>query len=350
MNLSRHRLWALVAAAAAVVAFTTAPSLHPGSASATGGGRKVMWIVMENRSYGVLYNAVKAPYLHETLLPAAGNATNMHSETHPSLPNYLAMTTGSTQGVVDDGPPTQHPIVAASIFAQVDPSWKVYAEAMPANCYQKNGLFADGTRYVVRHNPPAYIVSSPLNAPNADCNVNDQPAGTATLGNLASDLSTGTLPAFSFVVPGLCHDMHSPSSTGYSCTPNNQTTAGDEWLSQWMPSILDSQDYTSGRLVVFLTWDESRGGADVDGMDCLSSVYLSDAGCHIPTLVFSTGTKAGSKRTAFFSHYSMLKTTEKLLGLPTDALGPNVSGARSMSHAFNLVPSSSPTPTPTTTP
>ena len=30
--------------------------------------------------------------------------TNMHGETHPSQPNYLAMFSGSTQGITDDAP------------------------------------------------------------------------------------------------------------------------------------------------------------------------------------------------------------------------------------------------------
>ncbi|MEA2506241.1 MAG: phosphatidylinositol-3-phosphatase [Actinomycetota bacterium] len=300
-------------------------------------GRKVMWIAMENRSYAVLNNATAAPYLHGTLQSAGGSATNMHSETHPSLPNYLAMTTGSTQGIADDNPPAKHHITVANIFGQVDPAWKTYAEVMPSNCYQKDGTFADGTKYVVRHNPPTYMVSPPLNAPNSDCNVNDVPAGATSLGNLALDLTAGTLPSFSLVVPGLCHDMH-PAPAGYSCAPTSPITAGDQWLAQWMPSIFNSPDYVSGSLVVFLTWDEGTGGASIRGMDCLSATYLSDPGCHIPTLVFSSGTTGGTKVATFFSHYSMLRTTEEVLGLPTDALGPNVSGAASMSQAFNLVP------------
>ena len=131
-----------------------------------------------------------------------------------------------------------------------------------------------------------------------------------------------------------------PSS--YACSPANPITAGDQWLAQWMPSIFNSADYVSGRLVVFLTWDEGTGGATKRGMNCLSASYLSDPGCHIPTLVFSSGTPGGSQNGTFFSHYSMLRTTEELLGLSTSALGTNVSGATSMSQAFNLLPAPPP--------
>jgi hypothetical protein len=77
-------------------------------------------------------------------------------------------------------------------------------------------------------------------------------------------------------------------------------------------------------------------------MDCLDPQYLSDPACQIPTLVFSTATRGGTEDATFFSHYSLLKTTEQILGLPTDTLGANVSDATSMIQAFNLGPSVTP--------
>jgi phospholipase C len=247
------------------------------------------------------------------------------------------MTTGSTQGVTDNLPPEANPITGPSIFAQVDPSWKVYADAMRSDCSQTSGHFEHGTKYVVRHNPAAYMVSPPLNAPDRDCSVNDVPMGNPDSGELSTDLSSGSLPRFSLVVPGLCHNMGEPVD-GPACDPSNPISAGDNWLSQWMPTILDSPDYMSDRLVVFLTWDRGAGETGGATLDCLDPDRLLDPGCHIPTLVFSTGTRGGTENSTFFSHYSMLKTTEELLGLPTSALGANVSEANSMRDAFNLVP------------
>jgi hypothetical protein len=298
-------------------------------------GEKVMWVMMENRNYSVL-TSKSAPYLKGTLVPAGGSATNMHSESRPSLPNYVAITTGSTQGIKDNNPPSKHHITSPSIFSQTDPSWKTYAEVMPSNCSQVNSAFANSTQYVFRHNPAVYMTAPPVNAPNADCNVNDVPIGDPVLGPLATDLATGTLPQLSMVVPGLCHDMD-PAPSGSTCSPT-AVTNGDQWLSQWMPKVFNSADYTTGRLVVFLTWDEGTGGSLPAGGDCQSSTYLNDASCHIPTLVFSKSTVPGSTDGTYFTHYSILKTTEELLGLPTDALGSNVSGAASMTSAFNLAP------------
>jgi hypothetical protein len=299
------------------------------------GSRKVMWVMMENRNYSVL-SSNSAPYLKGTLVPAGGSATNMHPETKPSLPNYVAITTGSTQGIADNKAPAKHRLISASIFSQTDPSWTTYAEVMPSNCFQANSAFSNNTGYVFRHNPAVYMVSPPLNAPNSDCNSNDVPMGDPVTGALAADLASRSLPNLSMVVPGLCHDMDAAPS-GSTCSPT-AVTSGDQWLSQWMPKIFNSPDYTNGTLVVFLTWDEGSGGSLPAGGDCLSTTYLNDASCHIPTLVFSKNTVPGTKDATYFTHYSIVKTTEELLGLPTTVLGSNVAGAASMASAFNLSP------------
>lgn len=333
---SRRRFsWlAVVVLAAVLTQFGAATSAHlPRAEAAT---HKVLWIVMENRSYNaVIGNTAAAPYLNGTLVRDGGTATNMHSETHPSLPNYIAMTTGATQGIADDNNPTVHPLTNPSIFSQVDPSWRAYQENMTSYCSRRNGPFANGTQYVVRHNPATYLVAPPISAPGSDCNTNDEPAGTVTLGNLNSDLGAGQLPEFSFLTPSICHDMHTAPKT-LACNPANPITAGDQWLAQLMPKIFASPDYTSGQLVIFLTWDEGTGGASIKGMDCLSAQYVNDAGCHIPTLVFSTATPGGVQDSTPFSHYSMLKTTEELLGRSTTELGSNVSNTNSMRTAFHL--------------
>jgi hypothetical protein len=82
---------------------TPTPSPSPSPTVTPPVGKKVMWVMMENRNYSVL-TAKAAPYLKGTLVPAGGSATNMHPESKPSLPNYVAITTGSTQGIKDNNP------------------------------------------------------------------------------------------------------------------------------------------------------------------------------------------------------------------------------------------------------
>src|SRR5690348_2024792 len=74
------------------------PSAEP-MPSPTPAPTHVFVIVLENRSYS---QAMATPYIAE-LAARYGLATDYHGTSHPSLPNYLALTSGSTWGVADDG-------------------------------------------------------------------------------------------------------------------------------------------------------------------------------------------------------------------------------------------------------
>ena len=105
------------------------------------------------------------------------------------------------------------------------------------------------------------------------CATNDVP-----FTHLATDLSSGTLPAFSFITPNLLDDMH-----------NGTVAQGDTWLSNNLPVILNSPEYTSGTTAVFITWDEGKGGS---ATKCATN--KTDVGCHVATLVISPSTVPGS--------------------------------------------------------
>src|SRR3954447_5816757 len=113
----------------------------------------VVWIVMENHAYDNVIGSSQAPYENQ-LAKRCALATNFKAETHPSLPNYLAMTSGSTHGVSDDDPPSSHPLTGPSIFSQLGGSWRALQESMPSNC----ALSSSGV-YAVRHNPGAYFTN-----------------------------------------------------------------------------------------------------------------------------------------------------------------------------------------------
>ena len=118
---------------------------------------KVMWIFMENMSYGTGSTEIpgnpRAPYIDNTLTAQCGSTSNYDGITHPSYPNYLAATSGSTQGSTSD---TLGSFNVPNIFGQVDPSWRSYEEFIPANCSQSVQTGSLGTGYyVARHNPAA---------------------------------------------------------------------------------------------------------------------------------------------------------------------------------------------------
>ena len=308
--MKRHALRVALAACvigiAAVGAGTAqaAPSGGPCGTAKSANYTHVLWIMMENHSYDTIIGSSQAPYING-LASQCGLATNYHNISHPSLPNYIAATSGLGLSALspftsDCNPSHRCSTSAPSIFGQT-PSWKAYEESMPSNCYGKNS-----GEYAVRHNPPPYYTSL------SGCATKDVPYT-----QLAGDLSSGNLPAFSFVTPNLIDDMH-----------DGTVAQGDSWLQSNLPAILNSPQYRSGNLAVFVTWDEGEGGTS---NDCATNT--TDVGCHVATLVISPTTTPGTQSSTLFNHYSLLGTTEDLLGLPR--LG-QASGAGSMASAFGL--------------
>jgi hypothetical protein len=255
----------------------------------------VIWIWMENKSYSQVVGSSAAPYLN-SLAAGCGLATNYTAVTHPSLPNYIAATSGSYWGIGDDNPPSSHPLAVNSIFEQAGSAGS-YEESMPSNC----DLTASGS-YAPKHNPEAYYTNI-----RTACAADNVPMGTTASGAFASALGSGNLPKFSFLTPNLCNDMHVCS-----------VQTGDAWLQSWVPKITSSAAYQAGNTVLFITWDEDDNAA----------------GNHVATLVVSPYTSPGTKSGTAYTHYSLLRTTEELLGITT-FLG-NAASATSMRAAFGL--------------
>ena len=312
-----RRLRALLAPAliAAGLSLLPAPLATPSAAAATGPCglgltsvhyTHVIWVMMENHSYDTIIGAnTGAPYIN-SLAGQCGLATNYHNVDHPSLPNYVAATSGTPYASLskftsDCNPSRKCSTSAASIFSQV--SWKAYEESMPSNCATKNS----GT-YAVRHNPPPYYTSL------SGCTTNDVPYT-----QLATDLANNTLPAFSFVTPNLIDDMH-----------DGTVAQGDTWLSQNIPTITNSAAYQAGNVALFITWDEGEGGTV---NDCATNT--TDVGCHVATLVVSPSTTPGTQSATLFNHYSLLGSTESLLGVPNLAAS-DPAGTTSMLAPYNL--------------
>jgi acid phosphatase len=221
---------------------TTTPLSASGTSSTSGTAQatsdaisKVLVVVLENHSRVKALDGMPR-------LRAQGQryaiASNSYAVTHPSLPNYLAITGGSTFGVQDDKPPSRHAIRGTSVFRQVLASGgtaRTYAEGMSKNC-QANKR----DPYAVKHNPWAYFVDE-----RSDCQKFDVPAGTPLMGALETDVRTGRLPTFGLLVPDLCNDAH-----------NCPLTTADGWLDQWLQVIESGSDFTSGKLLVVITFDE----------------------------------------------------------------------------------------------
>jgi phosphatidylinositol-3-phosphatase len=231
---------AMTAAATGVTASSPAVAASGpcGTATAPHAYRHVIWIWMENHSFGdIIGNTSQAPYIN-SLATRCGLATNYHNTTHPSLPNYLAATSGLAQGklpilsFLDCNVSVICRTSAPSIFGQGE-TWKAYQESMPSNCDRSNS-----GEYAVRHNPAPYYSSLP------GCASHDVPYS-----QLGTDLASNALPAFSFITPNLIDDMH-----------DGTIAQGDAWLARNLPAILTSAQYRAGTTAVFITWDEGSGG------------------------------------------------------------------------------------------
>jgi phospholipase C len=277
----------------------------------------VIVLVLENHSFDQLIGPAGSPAAHQApflnaLASRCGLATDYHSITHPSLPNYLAMTAGSTFGLTRD---VKRAVSGASIFSELDAirgSWGVYAEGMPYPCADKR---TSPVGYTPHHNPVVAYANLA-----ADCAARDHPLGSATAGPLAFALATGQLPSFVFVAPSLGHDMHTGS-----------IAAGDRWLRRWVTSIWRSATYRRQSTVLFITVDEGTGGHIGKGEDC--AAHPTDPSCHVPLVVVSRYVRPGTRSAAPLTHYSLLRTAAGLLGVPAPG---HAAGAPGMRAIFGL--------------
>lgn len=239
----------------------------------------VFLIVLENKSEQDILGSPSAPYLN-SLIEQYGLANDYQGVAHPSQPNYLALFSGSTQDVFDDG---VHDVSAPSIADQLEAAgrtWRVFAEDLPAGpCF--TGASAtpgpDGQELYVRKHNPAVSFISISGSPDRCANI--QPL--AAFDPAAAD--------FQLIVPNMCHTMH-------DCP----VADGDGWLRDFVPSILGSSAWKDGG-VLFITFDE---GADKSRQN------------ELPTLVIAPDSTPGFRSGVAHNHYSLLRTIQIGLGVP----------------------------------
>jgi hypothetical protein len=237
-------------------------------------------IVMENEDYGNVIGSPAAPFI-TALARRYALARDMYAVSHPSLPNYLALTGGSTFGISSDC--TDCVVRGAGLANQLQSagiSWKAYMEGLPRPCFNGPGA----GEYAKKHDPFVYYTAVVDHA--AIC------AHVVPLSQLSRDERSRTLPRFIWITPNLCHDMH---DCGVS--------TGDRFLAGFVPGLLRA---LGPRGLLFLTWDEG----------------LSDSGCcrvasggHVAAIVAGPEARPGARLNTPADDYSLLQTVEDLLGL-----------------------------------
>jgi hypothetical protein len=236
---------------------------------------RVVVIVFENKTPRAVLRNPEAPTF-SSLASRNAQLSRYSSITHPSLPNYLALVSGSTHGIRADC--TSCLVSGPSLADTLERSgktWKTYAEGLPRPGFTGccSGLYAK------KHVPFLYFRS-----------VVTRPARlrrVVPLSRLARDLAARQLPNFSLVIPNLCHDMH-------DCP----VAAGDAWLGRFLPPLLRNAQLAHG--VVFVVFDEPPLGE----------------GTLVPALAVGPLIRSGSVFARPTSHYGLLRTIEDAWGLP----------------------------------
>jgi phosphatidylinositol-3-phosphatase len=293
--LSRRRRWLVAAGVAAtlvvvvVVALRVRPESGAGPLEAVPAGsvvpvpetRPVIVIMFENKNERPILDQTKAPYI-DSLIADGALATDYQALLHPSQPNYIALFSGSTQGITDNRP---HDIAAPTIADQLvaaGGSWKVFAENLPAGgCFtgETSSGGPDGAGTYARKHVPAISFTS-ISGSREQC------ANIRPLRDFRPDAAD-----FIWVVPNLCHDMHDCS-----------VADGDAWLASFAPKILASPAFRpGGKGVLYVTFDENDG---------------TMANNEVVTFAVSPLIKPGTRTGVAHTHYSLLRTIESGLGLP----------------------------------
>jgi alpha-D-xyloside xylohydrolase len=250
----------------------------------------VFIILMENHNWSSIKGSGSAPYINNTLLPIASYADQYYNPPgiHPSEPNYLWLEAGTNFGILNDNPPSSNAQSTTSHFVtqlkNAGISWKTYQENIDGTSCPT----VDNYPYAVRHNPFAFFT---------DVTGSSNPPCTAVMRpftELATDIANNTLAHYNFITPNVCDDMHD------SCAPTNDPVKqGDSWLSQNLPTILNSAAYQNNGLII-ITWDEGESGSD------------GPIGC----IVLSPFAKGGGYHNAIrYTHSATLRTLQKIFGV-----------------------------------
>jgi len=228
----------------------------------------VVIVMEENHTSGEIIGSSDAPYIN-SLAASGALMTQSFAITHPSEPNYLALFSGSTQGVTDDGCPYTYsgPNLGAALLA-AGKTFVGYSESMPSAGYTG----CDSGTYARKHNPWVNFTNVPA--------ASNQMFSAFPSGNFEA------LPTVSFVIPNLNDDMH-----------DGTVQEGDAWLKANLDAYVQWANANNSLLIV--TWDEDDSGGD-NQIATIICGQMVQPGLYPETI----------------NHYNTLRTVEDLYGLP----------------------------------
>lgn len=238
----------------------------------------VFVVVEENHSYADVIGNSSMPYLN-SLASKYGLAKQYFANAHPSIPDYLMLTTGQMETLEDNfsGTISDDNIVRELVSA--GKTWKTYQESIPAPGY----LGSDAPPYVRRHNPFSFLSDVQNNTAQA--------ANIVPFTQFASDLASNSLPNFAFIVPDLNNDAH-----------DGTLAAADSWLQSNIAPLIASSTFQSSGLLI-IVFDE---GEVTD---------LDHGGGQVAAVIISSNSKPNFQSQKFYQHQSTLRLALTALGV-----------------------------------
>ena len=267
----------------------------------------VFIIMMENTSYSSLIGNPNAPWINSAA-SRYGFAKNYYGVAHPSQPNYIAATSGSTNGVTNDNDVTiDVPNVVDQLEAQ-GKTWRAYMQSLSL-CNGNKLAHACGDQLYERKHNPFVSYQDVQTSPARMANVVD-------FGQLSSDINGGDPPEYVWISPDQCHDMHGrgTSDTNDPCGfahVQELIAAGDTFLRVTVNKIMHSAAWADGNSAIIVTWDES----DFPFADTSGCCDAAPGGGHVVTLVISQSAPGAHTSNVAYNHYSLLSTVETGWGL-----------------------------------
>ena len=238
----------------------------------------VFLVVEENHSFTEVIGNSSMPYLNG-LASKYALAKQYFANAHPSIPNYLMLTTGQMETLNDNFSGTIGDDNVVRELVSAGKTWKTYQESIPSAGY----LGGDALPYVRRHNPFS-LLSDVQNNPA-------QAANIVPFTQFATDLANNSLPNFSFIVPDVNNDAH-----------DGTLATADSWLQSNMAPLIASSTFQSGGLLVIL-FDEGE---------------LSDfnhGGGQVAAVIVSSNGKPNFQSQTLYQHQSTLRLVLEALGV-----------------------------------
>ena len=247
--------------------------------------KKVVLLLFENEDFD---RPISHPFFSEMAKKGA-LLTNYHAVAHPSEPNYIALTSGDTQGVTDDADhdlPGKH---LGDLLEERGKTWKNYAENFPGNCFR--GAFRG--KYARKHTP---FISYTNVSQSARC------SRIVDASEFESDVKKNQLPDFSFYTPNMDNDAH-----------DTDIGTADRWFKNTFEPLLDLPGFKD--VVLIVTFDENE--CNTIGPWVASAKVASCKGDtnQVYTIFYGAGVMRGVRSRFFANHYSLLKTIEAGFGL-----------------------------------